>query len=217
MKSLEELDISSHHVTDAGMRKLSECPRLKSLKLLGCRITNSGLAHLAKLKTLTKLSLWLRKTQVTGSGLADLKSLEHLKIDTSEGKITDDDLADLSRITSLKSLHITVTDSSQSLITNQGLAHLAKLKALESLNIHSCQKVTDAGLSYLEGLACLKRLRLDFSRITKAGIARLKAKIPGLEVIEQRSAPRQDTQPESRNKPGRTVQRRPRTRLRRQR
>jgi len=220
MKSLEDLKISSPYVTDAGMRKLSECPCLESLSLLGCKITNAGLAHLAKLKTLTKLSLSLRKTQVTGSGLAGLKSLEHLRIDTSEGTITDVDLADLSRITSLKNLHITVHDSSQSLITDQGLSHLANLKALESLNIHSCPKVTDAGLRHFEGLACLKRLRLDFSRITKAGIARLKARIPGVEVIMQRSVPLRNAQPELRNKPTRTMQRRApriRPRLRRQR
>jgi F-box/leucine-rich repeat protein 14 len=242
MKSLDDLAISSPHVTDAGMRKLTECPCLKSLALQGCQITNAGLVHLAKLKTLTKLSL--SRTQVTGSGLtvlkelplltglnvryidfgeagmthlAGLKSLEHLWIDAPEGKITDDDLADLSGITSLKNLQISIRDSSQSLITNQGLAHLAKLKALESLNIHSCQKVTDAGLRHFEGLTCLKRLRLDFSQITKKGISRLKAKIPGLEVIEQRAIPRRNVQPEPRNKRGRTVQRRPRTRLRRQR
>ncbi len=215
MKSLEDLDISSRHVTDAGMVKLSACHCLESLTLSRCQITNAGLARLAKLKTLTKLSL--RRTQVTGSGLTvlkelplltelnihyidfgeagmahltGLKSLERLWIYAPEGKITDDDLADLSRVTSLKNLQITVHDSSQSLITDQGLAHLANLKALESLNIHSCQKVTDAGLRHFEGLASLKRLRLDFSRITKAGIARLKARIPGVEVIVQPAVPR---------------------------
>jgi len=215
MKSLEDLDISSPHVTDAGMEKLAQCPHLKFLNLGRCPVTDRGLARLAKLKTLTKLSL--RRTQVTGSGLtvlkelplltelnvhyidfgeagmahlAGLKSLERLWIYAPEGKITDDDLADLSRVTSLKNLQISVHDSSQSLITDQGLAHLANLKALESLNIHSCQKVTDAGLRHFEGLASLKRLRLDFSRITKAGIARLKARIPGVEVIVQRAVPR---------------------------
>ena len=215
MKSLEDLDISSRHVTDAGMEKLARCPHLKILNLGRCPVTDRGLTHLAKLKTLTKLSL--RRTQVTGSGLtvlkelplltelnvhyidfgeagmahlAGLKSLERLWIDGPEGKITDDDLADLSRVTSLKNLQISIRDSSQSLITNEGLAHLANLKALESLNIHSCQKVTDAGLRHFEDLSCLKSLRLDFSRITKAGIARLKVKIPGVVVIVQRTVPR---------------------------
>ncbi|MHC4889984.1 MAG: leucine-rich repeat domain-containing protein [Planctomycetota bacterium] len=233
MKSLEDLDISSRHVTDAGMEKLAQCPHLKFLNLGRCPVTDRGLARLAKLKTLTKLSL--RRTQVTGSGLtvlkelplltevnvhyidfgeagmahlAGLKSLERLWIDGPEGKITDDDLADLSRVTSLKNLHISVRDSSQSLITNQGLVHLANLKALESLNIHSCQKVTDAGLRHFEGLACLKRLRLDFSRITKAGIARLKAKIPGVDVIVQRAVPRRNAGSELQNRPTRTMQRR---------
>jgi len=214
MKSLEDLDISSKNITDAGMIQLSKCNSLKSLSLNGGQVTNAGLTHIAKLKTLSKLSL--RRTQVTGSGLAvlkelpllkelnvlyidfgeagmahlaGLKSLERLSIDRPR-KITDDDLADLSRVTSLKKLKITVRDRSQSLITNEGLAYLANLKALEDLNIHSCQKVTDAGLRHFEDLACLKSLRLDFSRITKAGIARLKAKIPGVEVIVQRAVPR---------------------------
>ncbi len=247
MKSLEDLDISSKNITDAGMIQLSKCNSLKSLSLNGGQMTNAGLARLAKLKTLTKLSLWLRRTQVTGSGLtvlkelplltkfkvhnidfgeagmahlAGLKSLEHLEIYAPEGTITDDDLGDLSRITSLKNLQITVHDSSQSLITDRGLAHLANLKALEFLTISSCQEVTDAGLKHFEELATLRRLRLDKSRITKAGIARLKAKIPGLEVIVRRDAPRRNAQPKPRNKPTRTMQRRTprqRPRLRRQR
>jgi hypothetical protein len=166
---------------------LKELPLLTELNVHYIDFGESGMAH-----------------------LAGLKSLERLWIYAPVGKITDDDLADLSRVTSLKNLHISVHDSSQSLITDQGLAHLANLKALESLNIHSCQKVTDAGLRHFEGLASLKRLRLDFSRITKAGIARLKARIPKVIVTVQPSAPRGNAQPELRNKPRINVQRRSR-------
>jgi len=235
MKSLEELDLMSRNLTDAGMEKLAKCLHLRCLDLQRSPITDAGLAHLGELKTLREL--WIRKTQVTGNGLtvlkelplltrlylhyvyfgevgtahlADLKSLERLGIFWPETEITDDDLAYLSRITSLKYLdiHGRGFDGSHPLITDHGLAHLGNLKALETLTITSCPRVTDAGLKNLEELTSLKQLRLDKSRITNAGVARLKAKIPGVMVTVQTAAPRRNAQPELRNKPGRTVQRR---------
>jgi F-box/leucine-rich repeat protein 14 len=94
----------------------------------------------------------------------------------------DDDLAHLAELTSLEYVSITISKSHQSTITDQGLAHLSNLKALAYLRLGPCPEVTDVGLKHLQGLSRLKDLTLDKSRITMAGAARLKEKIPEVVV-----------------------------------
>lgn len=208
MKSLENLDISSRGVTDAGIEKLAQCPRLKSLSLQNAPITDAAFAHLTKLKTLTSLSF--SKTNVTGKGLATLKELPHLTELTCRDEklgedatyhlaqiksletlrlqyvgfnLDDQDLENLSNLTSLKNLGITIQPPQVSSITDAGMAHLGKLKSLENLwMINDCSSITDAGLKHFEGVTSLKHLRLDKSKVTNAGVGRLKEKIPGVVV-----------------------------------
>jgi hypothetical protein len=207
MKSLETLDISSRNITDAGMEQLARCPNLKSLSLQNTPITNVSLTHLAKLKTLNSLNFWNTKitgkslsalkeiTQLTNlsflmenlnedftSYLTELKTLETLRLQYLGFNVKDENLAHLSNLTSLKNLSITVREPNRILITNAGMAHLLELKSLENLYINDCQNITDEGLKYFECLTSLKDLRLDKSKVTMAGVARLKQKIPGVIV-----------------------------------
>ena len=208
MKSLENLEIMSRNVTDAGIEKLAQCPRLKSLSLQNAPITDAAIAHLTKLKTLTSLSF--SKTNVTGKGLATLKELPHLtelncrdeklgedatyhlaqiksletlRLQYVRFNLNDQDLENLSNLTSLKNLGIVIQPPQVSLITDAGMAHLGKLKSLENLwMINDCSSITDAGLKHFEGVTSLKHLRLDKSKVTNAGVGRLKEKIPGIVV-----------------------------------
>ncbi|HUW18604.1 MAG TPA: hypothetical protein VMW16_04815 [Sedimentisphaerales bacterium] len=203
IKSLTELDVGGRHITDAHIAKLAECDGFKSLALHDCPVTDAGLAHIAKLKSLEKLTIW--NMQVSGDGLAFLKELPalewlelsgvnlgptgiaHLKGATSLGTaklrgvimdVNDNDLAYVAGLTSLRYLYILIDKGSRSSVTDRGLANLSKLKALESLWLNHCEGITDAGLKHLEGLASLTDLNLEDSRITLAGVARLKKKIP---------------------------------------
>jgi hypothetical protein len=67
-------------------------------------------------------------------------------------------------------------------ITDQGLIHLTRLTNLQTLNLAGT-KVTDNSLHYLEGLP-LKELNVRGTQITSEAIARLKERIPVLQVIQ---------------------------------
>ncbi len=209
MKSLEGLNIYSSNVTDTGMAELANCSSLKSLTLGRCAITNAGLAHVAKIKSLTTLSI--NKIRLSGERLDVLKDLPNLtslsfgRVDIGQPGISniagldgitrlslslpnstsfgDKDLAKLSAMSSLKFLRVVTRSSSESFITDQGLENISTLTGLEYLLLGiNCENVTDEGLKHLEALTSLKELNLPSSRITMAGIERLKKKVPGVSI-----------------------------------
>jgi hypothetical protein len=127
-----------------------------------------------------------------------LCSLQRLQIGATP--ITDLGLEYLANLTSLRNLHIQNTK-----ITGDGLRHLAALPQLESLDIGRIT-LGQAGRQNLSRMQTLRRLHLNFTdtsddnvlfladikgiktvslhgtKVTQAGIARLKAAIPGIAV-----------------------------------
>jgi hypothetical protein len=207
MKSLENLEIMSRNVTNAGIEKLSQCPRLKTLSLQNTPITEATLSHLSKIKTLTGLSFW--NTNINGKGLSFLKelpkltdlsfmsenftedstlhigqvkTLKVLRLQYLSFDFDDKTIANLSNLVSLKTLSITVGSPQRLLFTDAGMAHFSKLVSLENLHINDCPNITDEGLKHFENLTSLRQLNLDKSKVTMAGVARLKEKIPGVIV-----------------------------------
>ena len=53
---------------------------------------------------------------------------------------------------------------------------------LESLNLGGCSKITDAGVVHLEGLTGLKWLNFLGTKVTDAGVEKLKAALPECEI-----------------------------------
>lgn len=207
MKSLENLEISSRNVTDGGIEKLAQCPHLKSLSLQNMPITEAALSNLSKIKTLTSLSFW--NTNINGKGfsflkelpqltdlrftsenfaedstlhIGQIKTLKVLRLQYIDFDFDDKTIANLSNLVSLTTLNFVVQSPHRFLFTDAGMAHFGKLKSLEHLYISDCSNITDEGLKHFEGLSLLKELRLDKSKVTMAGVARLKEKIPGVIV-----------------------------------
>jgi hypothetical protein len=194
IKSLENLEIMSRNVTDAGIEKLSQCLRLKSLGLQNTPITEAALSNLSKIKTLTGLSFW--HTNINGKGLSFLKELPKLTdLSFMSENFAEDSTLHIGQVKTLKVLRLqyigfdllknlsfVVQSPHRLLFTDAGMAHFGKLKSLEHLYINDCPNITDEGLKYYEGISSLKDLRLDKSKITMAGVARLKEKIPGVIV-----------------------------------
>jgi len=207
MKSLEDLDLSCPNITDAGLAELCRSSSLKSLSIGRCKVTDAGLTNVANLKSLEYLSV--SNVPINGAGLAALKqcpslrgislssvelqsnaithvtaipSLEKLRLYYIGTQITDESLNQFSTLTNLKTLSIVIKETSQMPITDAGIAHLSRLKNLEDVWLNHCEKITDKGLKHFEGLTSLRHLRLDKSRVTKAGADWLKDKIPGLSV-----------------------------------
>lgn len=68
-------------------------------------------------------------------------------------------------------------------IKDEGAQHLARLKNLEVLLVPGTQ-ITDAGLASFAALKQLKRLEITGNKVSDEAVAKLKAAIPGLEVVK---------------------------------
>ncbi|MCA9174121.1 MAG: hypothetical protein KDB14_06495 [Planctomycetales bacterium] len=136
MKGLEQLNLTDHRLTDAGLTHLSQLTSLKnlSLGLLRAappeqRLGDAGLQHLRPLTNLR--SLGLRHSGVTDAGLPQLAELPHLNaLSLGNTSITDAGVAHLQKFPELNTLGLDGTD-----ITPAAMATLERLPHLEVLDI----------------------------------------------------------------------------------
>ncbi|SIN81955.1 hypothetical protein SAMN05444166_1082 [Singulisphaera sp. GP187] len=138
---------------DDVLAHLAQMNAIKSLHLVGIRITDKGFDTINRIQCLEELVI-ARSPWVSNADIARIETLNHLKsISIENSKVTD-----------------------------AGLASLAKLKNLEYLNIQNTG-ATDAGLVYLKGLTKLKEMWVEGTRITEDGKAEFNAAMPNLKVI----------------------------------
>jgi thiol-disulfide isomerase/thioredoxin/Leucine-rich repeat (LRR) protein len=166
MPSLESLEVSLSMINDASLANLEDLP-VTNLYLSRSTISDTGLAHIAKLKSLEKL--FLDNTGITDIGmvyLASLTSLKHLSLKGT--RITDAGLANLRRLVSLEQLKLQRTN-----ITDAGLSHLKNLPNLRGLYLGRTQ-ITDAGLCELNGITSLRYLSLLGCPVSDKGLNHLK-------------------------------------------
>ncbi len=146
---------------------------VEEVNLNGSKVTNGGLAHLAKLPNLRQLDV--RNSPVDKDGAAAigaLTSLESLKLDG--GEMTDEAVQALNPLSELKYLEI-----SNVRLSPGGWSQLANHPNLESLYISS-SNMSDDGLAIIGQLKSLKILWLNSVPITDRGIVNLK----GLDNLE---------------------------------
>ena len=104
-------------VTDAGLAKLARLKRLRHLDLSGAAITPGGLKALASLPELQRLSLW-NVASVDDSAAPYLETLGALtSLDLSNTSIGDATLARLAKMSALRRLYV-----SETRVTAAGLA-----------------------------------------------------------------------------------------------
>ncbi len=155
---LESLDISSLQgtVTDAGLVHLRGPAQLRSLDLLNTKIQGPGLANLAELGRLERLSL----PAVGDADMAHLAGLTSLETVTLGGdRLTDAGLAHLEGLTQLKAFYLSGISSRG--ITGAGLVHFKGMPHLETLALMA-SGVDD--LAALRSLTGIKDLNLNGTR-----------------------------------------------------
>ncbi|MDR3617027.1 MAG: protein kinase [Candidatus Obscuribacterales bacterium] len=176
LDEIYDLDINhKESATDEVLAHIDKWKNLQILNIAGNDITNRGLAYLAENSSLTDLRV--AGTPVTGKAIAALKCLNHLerfeagllteapnllralrgskclkKLTIQGSKLIDDDLENLSTITSLKDIDI----SENNLITDKGLQYL-NLPNLRGLSIRQC-KITEASFPFLKSLPRLSNI-----------------------------------------------------------
>jgi hypothetical protein len=109
---LEWLDLTNCRITDAGISRLPELPRLKRLSLEGTQVTDQASPRLAKFAELEELDL--SRTAITNAGLIPLTDLKNLRsLWLTGADITDDGVATLMRMERLEHLNLNETAVSQ--------------------------------------------------------------------------------------------------------
>ena len=190
---LRELTMLSSVMTDEGLASLSRDHLIMRLYCFKPKITDAGVKHLAKLKSLKRLELLrvpgltdatlgslaglaeleeinLSGASLTGSGLVHLTGLKQLEsLEIPSTALDDAGLANLGRLTGLRRLYI-----GGGAYTDAGLASLSNLTELRELGLGS-EGCTDAGLGTRVGLTNLRTLDIAGPRITDAWLDRIAA------------------------------------------
>lgn len=193
---LEALFCERTPFSGRALRYFQKIPALKTLNLSGCsKISDNDLQLLGKIPNLEFLSL--DRTGVTATGIAHLRGLPKLRtlhlpdnlgrevipvISSLESlqtmypfprDITDDDLAQLSKLTHLRAL-----DLQRGKLTPQGYKHLEKFQEATEISLHhQCPR---------EALASLKNMKLQgfhFPQFATDEDVEVFASMPTLRVI----------------------------------
>jgi serine/threonine protein kinase len=199
MRGLIGLNLPGAPITDEGVEKvLAANLPLKVLSLTNTAVSDTGLAHIAKIKTLEHLGL--NDTRTTADGLAHLRQLPNLKVVQLRGVGVDDrGFEMLTQIPTLEQIELggnAITDEGLSQIgrlkrlrvlyhpgNTSGMAeYLSKLDSLEVLWLNSCSKLTDDGLEELARLQQLKELKVGEASVSALGVAKLQFALPNCTI-----------------------------------
>ncbi|CAN1276870.1 F-box/LRR-repeat protein 3 [Linum perenne] len=172
---LEELDLTDNEIDDEGLKSISRCSKLSSLKLGIClNITDDGLSHIGiYCSKLTELDLY-RSAGIGDSGILAIASgcpdLEMINMSYCKD-ITDSSLISLSKCLRLN----TFESRGCSLITSLGLAAIAVgCRQLSKLDVKKCHSIDDAGMLPLAHFSQgLRQIILSYTSVTDVGLLSL--------------------------------------------
>jgi len=179
LTGLQRLDLGGSYVTDAGLANLSGMSELNVLQIGGGTypptISDAGMAHVARLGSLTELTLG--DTAITGAGIEQLhgSALRTLRMNgngwTQEYHCVymtlppgDGVIEQVSGLTQLRTLELRHNE-----LTDADVAHIGRLTQLRHLDL-SGNDITDVGATHLERLTRLRNLNLTDTKITQQGL-----------------------------------------------
>jgi len=193
MKSLRALELSGTAITNESITHLKDLPDLKELVLKQTAVSGEGLKALGELPSMKRLeTLHLNGDAITDDGMSHLAGLTGLRrLHLCATEVGDTGLIAIGKLASLESFSHTSQEAGSfnllnpniaaAEVTDEGLKALGMLKAVRELTIEG--NFSDAGLTHLEGLTALRRLRLVGENLTDAGLANLVG-LTQLETLE---------------------------------
>lgn len=178
LPKLQRLSLFHTNISDAGMVHVGRLSRLKELILSGTKITDKGLAEIAGLYDLTLLGL--SDTKISDDGLKHIAGRSYFALELARTDIGDKGLENLKDLRGILRLQLDGTK-----ITDAGLAHLPQMmsgKVIHDLYLAGTN-ISDDGLVHLLKMKDLTHLHVEKTKITEAGVAKLKAALPKLKVV----------------------------------
>ena len=175
LKCLKWLILEDIEVKNEGVANVAKARGLTRLYLNNCGMTDENLLYLCRLSELNELGL--RQSHFSTTGLRQLKDLPKLtSLDLAKCGLTDECLNALNSCRALSCL-----DVSDNPITDNGLEILCHIKTLEIIRLNNTQ-ISDAGLQAFAGRTAGLSLSVKGTTVTKAGMAKLNAVNPFMEV-----------------------------------
>ena len=173
-RNLAEIDLEDVPVTDDDLAALRRLVKLHTLSLARTKVTDAGLKHLGEIASLRNLSLG--STGITDNGLHQIPpTIESLDL-SATGVNT------VQGLEKLKKLRRLFLDGSA--IDCGGIERVRDLPELVTLSLSECDDVTDTCIASLSAMKTLKYLDVSGTGVTPGGVKRLRAALPGCEVIE---------------------------------
>lgn len=173
---IESINLHSCPVSDDGLAAISRFSSLQRLEIVHSQVTDVGLAHLSRLTNLRQLHV--ASHGATRRGLDFVARLQHLyQLDVYEKLASNEGLAEAGKLAGLKILNLYAGP-----VDDSGLAVLPRLTKLEELTLGGLANITDAAVDHLGTLKNLKQLHVNGTKISAAGLARLRAALPATEV-----------------------------------
>jgi hypothetical protein len=143
---------------DSDVPLLTKLPGLRRLGLSNTSVTDDGLVHVGRVRSLESLSL--HGTPITDIGVQHLSQLTNLKAVSLHGtQITNASMEILGALRQLESLTVGYTS-----VDDKGLEHLGSLTELETLWLCG-NRVSVAGLLHLQSFETLKVLWLQDTQV----------------------------------------------------
>jgi serine/threonine protein kinase len=177
IEDLKGIHLGSTDLDDAGFGKLAtliDAANVTELSFASPSLTDVGIAHIARFRNLTYLSLYVNVTDDALEALADLSQLKHLGL-AGNSKLTDKAASRLVELSSVTSLDLGNTG-----FGDDGLKALAALSGLTNLDIQGTP-TTDKGLTYLADRK-LSVVNVRSTQVTAAGVKDFRAANPNCMV-----------------------------------
>jgi hypothetical protein len=170
-----EIDLSKVKLGDAEIATLSQMVSLRRVTAPDSGLSDDHISRLANLSNVTSLGLW--QTRITDEGLKTIGKMANLSYLSVEGNrgVTNEGLAHLSGCKKLSWLGLSYTG-----ISDDGMKHLVGLP-LTRLDVTNTA-ITDDGLLHFARIGTLKTLTLTRTRVTDAGVQKLKGSLPKCQI-----------------------------------
>jgi len=177
--NLKSLNLSRTHVTDVGFQHLVKLSKLESFSCADTSITGVGFEAFTKKYAGSPLrEINVNNTQFGAGGFPHIDGLSTLEILVAgSAGVTDLSVQEIRRAKSLKVLRL----GSNSL-SDKGLTFLTNLDQIEDLDVGNNQLVSDFLLDKLKRQKNLKKLRVESTLCTLAGVQEFKKLLPDCAV-----------------------------------
>ena len=173
---LEELDVQSTEITDAGILFLKDCHQLKNLNADRTKITDRCGSQISQFLNLEKL--FLREARITNEFMRSLTSLNKLRfLFLDDTEISDADVKHLKSLDSLVMLSLKNT-----LIGNESIKYLKEIKTLKELDLEYTQ-ISDESVKHLQTMKFLSTLKVGHTNLTRDAVVELMKDLPTTQIF----------------------------------